>query len=110
MIVAGCDIGSLTAKAVLMKNGEIVSTATIRSRPKPQESARLVINSALQAAGSAMDDISFAVGTGYGKSQIPFVDSVESEIACHGRGAWWNVPSIRTVVDIGGQLEQALTR
>ena len=25
MIVAGCDIGSLTAKAVLMKNEEIVS-------------------------------------------------------------------------------------
>ena len=80
MIVAGCDIGSLTAKAVLMKNEEIVSTATIRSTPKPQDSARVVINSALQAAGLSMDDISYAVGTGYGKSQIPFVDSVESEM------------------------------
>jgi len=103
MIVAGCDIGSLTAKALLMNDGEIVSTAVIRSTPKPHESARLVIDSALQTAGLSMVDISYAVGTGYGKSQIPFVNSVESEIACHGRGAWWNVPSIRTVVDIGGQ-------
>jgi len=103
MIVAGCDIGSLTAKAVLMQNEEILSTAMIRSTPKPQESAKLVMNSAMEAAGLSMDDISYAVGTGYGKSQISFVDSVESEIACHGRGAWWNVPSIRTVIDIGGQ-------
>jgi len=103
MIVAGCDIGSLTAKAVLMKNEEILSTAMIRSMPKPQDSARLVMNSALEAAGLSMDDILFSVGTGYGRSQISFVDSVESEIACHGRGAWWNVPSIRTVIDIGGQ-------
>jgi predicted CoA-substrate-specific enzyme activase len=108
MIVAGCDVGSVTSKAVLINNEEIVSTATIRSQPKPQESARLVIHSALQAAGLSMDDISYAVGTGYGKSQIYFVDSVESEIACHGRGAWWNVPSIRTVVDIGGQDAKAI--
>ena len=108
MIVAGCDIGSLTAKAVLMQNEEILSTAMIRSTPNPQESAKRVMNSAIEAAGLSMDDISYAVGTGYGKSQISFVDSVESEIACHGRGAWWNVPSIRTVIDIGGQDAKAI--
>ncbi len=108
MIVAGCDIGSLTAKAVLMQNEEILSTAMIRSTPNPQESAKRVMNSAIEAASLSMDDISYAVGTGYGKSQISFVDSVESEIACHGRGAWWNVPSIRTVIDIGGQDAKAI--
>jgi predicted CoA-substrate-specific enzyme activase len=55
-----------------------------------------------------MEDIEYCIGTGYGRKHIPFMDSLESEIACHGRGAIWQVPSARTVVDIGGQDAKAI--
>lgn len=108
MIVAGCDIGSLTAKAVIMEGGEIVSSQVIRAKPRPEESAKEVMGLALKNAGMISDDIKSCVGTGYGRKHVPFVNEVESEIACHARGAVWQFPEARTVVDIGGQDAKAL--
>lgn len=102
MIVAGCDVGSLTAKAVIM-NGSILGHAVIKAKSKPEESADEVMDLALKDAGLKMEDISFCVGTGYGRNKIPFVNLAVSEIACHGKGAQWIMPSVRTVIDIGGQ-------
>jgi len=47
MIVAGCDVGSLTAKAVIM-NGSILGYAVIKAKSKPEESAAEVMNKALE--------------------------------------------------------------
>jgi predicted CoA-substrate-specific enzyme activase len=55
-----------------------------------------------------MKDIRICVGTGYGRDKISFIDEAVSEIACHGKGARWLVPSVRTVIDIGGQDCKAL--
>lgn len=107
MIVAGCDIGSMTAKAVIMENGQIVAHAVRRADTKPAASAAKVMDRAMAEAGIRMADIACTVGTGYGRAQIPFVDHVESEISCHARGAWSILPSVRTVIDIGGQDAKA---
>jgi predicted CoA-substrate-specific enzyme activase len=108
MIVAGCDVGSRTSKAVIMKDARVLSSAVFLSRARPEESAREVMGRALKLAGISMEDISHIVGTGYGKEQIHFADEVESEIVCHARGAWWNMPSVRTIIDIGGQDAKAI--
>ena len=50
MIVAGCDIGSLTAKAVIMKNSEVLGYAVIRAKTKPVEFAEEVMRLALEQA------------------------------------------------------------
>ena len=107
MIVAGCDIGSLTAKVVIMEHGKLLADAVIRAKTRPSESADEVMQKALNAADLTMNDIGFVVGTGYGREQIPFVDSVESEISCHAKGAWRIRPSVRMVIDIGGQDAKA---
>ena len=39
MIVAGVDIGSLTAKAVIMRNGDLLASHVMHVRPDPEESA-----------------------------------------------------------------------
>jgi predicted CoA-substrate-specific enzyme activase len=107
MIVAGCDIGSLTAKAVLMQNGRVLADAVMRATTRPAESAEMVMTLALAEAGLTLEDIGHVVGTGYGRKQIPFVDSVESEISCHAKGAWHTMPGVRMVIDIGGQDAKA---
>jgi predicted CoA-substrate-specific enzyme activase len=108
MIVAGCDIGSLSAKSVIMENGDILASHVIFARPEPEESAREVMNAALEKADITMSDIQYSVATGYGRNHVPFVDSAESEIACHGRGAQWIMPEVRMVIDIGGQDAKAI--
>jgi predicted CoA-substrate-specific enzyme activase len=103
MIVAGCDVGSLTAEAVIMRDASIVSSDIIRVRPRPEQSAGDVMESALSKAGLGYGDIECCVSTGYGRERIPFAQANVSEISCHGRGAQWLVPSARTVIDVGGQ-------
>ncbi len=103
MITAGCDVGSLTSKAVIIKDNRIVAQEVIRSRTKPAESAVAVMDCALQKAGMTLADINFCVGTGYGRDRIPFVQEAVSEISCHARGARWLLPTVKTVIDIGGQ-------
>jgi predicted CoA-substrate-specific enzyme activase len=102
-IVAGCDVGSLTSKAVIMKNRKIVGSHIIKSKPQPQDSADAAMAGALSAAGVAAAEIEYCIGTGYGREKIPFVNDVKSEISCHGKGACWLLPSAQTVIDIGGQ-------
>ncbi len=103
MIVAGCDVGSLTTKAVILNNTRVIGHALIPSSFNPEKSAPEVMDMALRAAGLTMKDIGFCVGTGYGRERIPFVGKAVSEIACHAKGAHWLLQSVRTIIDIGGQ-------
>lgn len=103
MIVAGCDVGSLTAEAVIMEDNCIMAYEIIRVRPRPEQSASDVMNKTLEKVGFTLEDVDYCVSTGYGRDRIPFARRNVSEISCHGRGAQWLIPSIRTVVDVGGQ-------
>lgn len=110
MFVAGCDVGSLTAKVVILRKNKIIGSAVGYVQGRPEEAARRVMDNALAAmkkalatADLSLDDIACCFGTGYGKKRIDFVNELVSEIACHGKGAHWLIPDIRTVIDIGGQ-------
>ncbi|MDY6842617.1 MAG: acyl-CoA dehydratase activase [Thermodesulfobacteriota bacterium] len=103
MIVAGCDVGSTTGKAVILTNGTIGSYEIIDCLPNPVETAQMVMDKAVKKAGISADQIEYTVGTGYGRMQIPFADKNISEITCHGVGAFWVDPEVRTIIDIGGQ-------
>lgn len=103
MIVAGCDVGSLSGEAVIMKDDEILAYQIMRVRPRPEQTAAEAMQAALEQAGLTLDDIDYCVSTGYGRQKIPFSNSSISEISCHGRGAFWADPQVRTVIDIGGQ-------
>ena len=104
MIVGGCDIGSTTGKAVILKDGKIASYAIVSSTTKPEVTAKLAMEQALASVGlTSMEELDYIVGTGYGRLKVPFAKENISEITCHARGANWLCPSVRTVVDIGGQ-------
>jgi len=104
MLVGGCDIGSTTGKAVVMKNGEVLAQSILPSTTKPENTARMAMDMALEEAGlRSIEDLVCIIGTGYGRLKVPFADENISEITCHARGAHWLCPTVRTVVDIGGQ-------
>jgi predicted CoA-substrate-specific enzyme activase len=103
MIVAGCDIGALTTKAAVVGDDVILGCEIVRSRPKAVQSAADVMDKLLGRLGLTYDRIDCCVSTGYGRNLVPFAHSNMSEISCHGRGAHWLVPSVRTVIDGGGQ-------
>ncbi|MBA2880210.1 putative CoA-substrate-specific enzyme activase [Desulfosalsimonas propionicica] len=102
---AGCDVGSTTGKAVILEENKIVATAIVPSELDPEETATIVLNKACQQvpALGGISDLSGLVGTGYGRNEIPFADENISEISCHALGVHFCDPSVRTIVDIGGQ-------
>lgn len=109
MIFAGCDVGSLTAKAVILSGeGDILAAEVVRAVGSPEKSANEVMEKALAAAQTPRDAIEYCIGTGYGRKYIPFADAVESEITCHARGANRFHPGVRTIIDIGGQDAKAI--
>lgn len=103
MIVAGCDVGSLTGKAVILEDGEILSYSIVPTTPKPARTAQDAMDEALKKGNLSLDKIDYIVGTGYGRVKIPFANSELSELSCHGKGAHSLIPSIRTIIDVGGQ-------
>lgn len=103
MITAGVDIGSTASKAVVLRDGKPASQVAGASTTNPKRTAEAIYRQALEAAGVEAGEVACVVGTGYGRTQVPFAHQNISEITCHGRGAHFLVPSIRTVIDIGGQ-------
>ncbi len=103
MIFAGIDVGSLTAKVVLLENGKILCRHIIPTGSNSKHSADRVMAEALEKAGIKLQDLEFVVATGYGRISIEFAHKRITEITCHGRGAHFFDPAVRTVIDIGGQ-------
>jgi predicted CoA-substrate-specific enzyme activase len=108
MIVAGCDVGALTAKAVVMRNGAILGSEMILAGADAVKSATDVMGRLLKKLDLSYDDIRYCISTGYGRHIMPFADENVSEISCHGRGAQWLAPTVRTIIDGGGQDCKAL--
>jgi predicted CoA-substrate-specific enzyme activase len=103
MYYAGIDLGSITAKAVIMGNGHLLASALTFSGYNSAETACQVLTEALEVAGLRRDALHQLVATGYGRIRVPGADKQVTEITCHARGAYWLHSETRTVIDVGGQ-------
>ena len=103
MFVAGVDIGSRGAKAVVMEDGNILSYSIGETGPESAKTSQMIMDEAMKGTGLSLKDIQYVVGTGYGRVLIPFADENISEISCHAKGSHWYFPSVRTILDMGGQ-------
>jgi (R)-2-hydroxyacyl-CoA dehydratese activating ATPase len=103
MYSVGIDVGSVAAKAVVFDGKEIIAQEIIPTGWSPKESGLTLFESIISKAQIERDEIKTIVGTGYGRVALPFIDKKVTEITCHGKGAHFIDPSIRTVIDIGGQ-------
>ena len=107
--VVGLDSGSTSTNAVVMNEArEIVASVVIRTGAKAGASAERAYREVLERAGITPDQIACTIATGYGRVSIPFADENVTEISCHGRGAHYFNPDVRTILDIGGQDSKAI--
>jgi len=103
--VAGVDIGSAFSKAVVVGN-EAVSYHIIPSRGNYKLAADKVMRQTLTKTNLSFNNIAYVVATGYGASNVPFANQIVTDISCQGKGISYLFPSVRTVVDIGGQFSK----
>lgn len=109
MYVLGIDSGSTSTNAVIMnEKREMLAFAVVRTGAKSGDSANRILQEVLDKAGLQKDDLDLIVSTGYGRVSIPFADENVTEISCHGKGAHYFNPAVRTILDIGGQDSKAI--
>ena len=103
MIICGVDVGSLSTKAVLLDGRTIMAWSIVLTGPDSVESAQRAVDAVLAEAGLGPEDVGYTVATGYGRANVPFADKTLSEISCHAAGSHWVFPSVRSILDMGGQ-------
>ena len=109
MYVMGIDSGSTSTNAVIMdQDRKIRAFSVVRTGAKSGVSAQKALEEVLEKADLSREDISWIVSTGYGRVSIDFADENVTEISCHGKGAHYFNPKIRTILDIGGQDSKAI--
>jgi benzoyl-CoA reductase subunit A len=103
MITCGIDVGSLSAEAAILVDGNLEVYSIIRTGPGSADTAERALEEALKKTDIQRQDIEFTVSTGYGRVIVPFSNRNITEISCHAKGANYFLPSVRTILDMGGQ-------
>ncbi len=103
MITLGIDIGSITVKCALLKDNEILATEIDFTGYNVKKAWKVLLDRILEKANLALEQIDSIVSTGYGRESVDIAHKKITEISCHGAGAHFLEPSVRTIIDIGGQ-------
>jgi predicted CoA-substrate-specific enzyme activase len=109
VIVAGVDIGSLTAKALILQGNDILGYAIMPAGSDVTAVAEHILTTALDKAGLRRDHLAAVVSTGYGRAKVPLAGKSVTEITCDAKGAHHLFPETRMVVDIGGQDSKVIS-
>jgi predicted CoA-substrate-specific enzyme activase len=99
---AGIDIGSSMTKVVIFSD-KVEATFIGPTGPEHRKLANKVMEEALARAQLKFEDLRYIVATGYGRINVPFADRQVTEITCHAKGLHHLLPTVKTIVDIGGQ-------
>jgi predicted CoA-substrate-specific enzyme activase len=104
-VFVGLDMGaSRTKVAILDSNGELVGYSVKKSGIDFAVTAASCLDASLEMTGATRADISNAVSTGYGRSNVAFVtNKSKTEIGCLAKGGYHFFPEAITIIDIGGQ-------
>jgi predicted CoA-substrate-specific enzyme activase len=104
----GIDAGASATKAVIInKEREIVSCSIVPSGINFKVSSEKALRKALETFHLSLKDILYIVSTGYGRAMVN-AKATSSEIICVSRGVHKLFPSVRTVIDVGGQDSKAI--
>lgn len=107
-LFAGIDIGSMTAKAVVVDSRGRVLAHTINYTGASARRAAQSLSRFLEEVSERYGAVRRCVATGYGRRVVDFADEQVTEITCHARGMWHLFPDVRTIIDIGGQDTKAI--
>lgn len=108
MITLGIDVGASSIKAVIMDGNKILAKYRQMADNEEAQDIEVALNGVLALAGIGKDKLGRIVATGAGGKNVSFADDVVTDIASGARGAIFQVPAARTVVDVGAERTGAL--
>jgi len=106
-VYLGIDIGSLSAKGVLIDSSQRILAAEVMPTGASSRRTLQRLKESILAGGWA-ERLCRCVATGYGRAAVDFADQQVTEITCHAKGMARQIPGVRTIIDIGGQDTKAI--
>ena len=98
------DSGSASTDAVILDaDGNLAGWSVVQTGSGAASGAEKALEQAMKMAGITKQDLRKVISTGYGRETIGMGDMSVTEITCHAKGAHYLMPSVRMVIDIGGQ-------
>lgn len=102
----GIDIGSVTGKGVITKNGDVAAYHVVSSGINYGTAAEKVREELLAKAKLSPEDIAYTIASGYGARNVYFASEKSADMVCSARGVNHVFPLARTIIDVGGQSTQ----
>jgi predicted CoA-substrate-specific enzyme activase len=103
MITVGIDVGSITTKAAVVKDGKLLAGMVTSTGYNAQNAGEKVFEKIIAELGIKAAAVDRIISTGYGRKSVAI-----TEITCHAAGAHYLNPAVRSIVDIGGQDSKAI--
>lgn len=103
MITAGIDLGTQSVKAVILKDGAIISHGQAFSGFDPAKAAEQAVDEALKKAKLSLSDLNHITATGSGMDMAPQSNSTISMMGADAKVGVYLFPKARTIIDIGAE-------
>jgi len=107
VIFAGCDLGTIAAKVVILQDDSVAAAKILPYKNLPKQAAVAVFEETLSELGLKPEGVDACVATGFGRKAVLFAKSDVPEVVCLGRAVRRLNPAVRTVIDVGGQSIRA---
>ena len=108
MITVGIDVGSISAKAALIRDGQLIGSRVMLTGYNARNAGQTVFEELLADLELQENAVDRIVATGYGRNSVDLAHKTVTEITCHAAGAYFQDPAVRCVIDIGGQDSKAI--
>jgi len=109
MITVGIDVGSITTKAAVVKDGKLISDRIVTTGYNAKAAGKKIFDEIIAELDIDGSSIKRIISTGYGRKSLKFADKAVTEITCHAVGAHYLNPRVRSVIDVGGQDSKAIS-
>ncbi len=108
MITVGIDVGSITAKVAILKDGKLIGESLMLTGYNAEKAGKNVFEEIMSDLKLDSGSLTRIIATGYGRNSVTFADKAITEITCHAAGAHFINPAVRSIIDIGGQDSKAI--
>ena len=108
MLTIGIDLGTQSVKAVLLKDGKVLSRNKAFSGFDPTKAAEQVVGEALKKAKVSLEEVNHVTATGSGMEMAPYAKSTVSMMSADAKAGVHLFPKARTIIDVGAEEARAV--
>jgi len=108
MITAGVDLGTQSVKAVILRDGEVISRSQTFSGFDPTKAAEQALEEALKKAKLSLCDVDHVAATGSGMALATNANSTISMMGADAKAGVFLFPKARTIIDVGAEEARAV--